>query len=87
MAEEFSAIPVMRVVDIVELLGEWGMNVTVEEILKPSPQTVQAIYDEFISQMIGIRMEDLEPSREAIMQDIEYPVRLPEMYGWSGGER
>ncbi|KIO32457.1 hypothetical protein M407DRAFT_18513 [Tulasnella calospora MUT 4182] len=74
MADE---IPTLKAQDAVELLAEWSLNITVEEINKPTTQTVQAIYDEMIWQLLHIRLDDLDGPRNIIMQDMDNS----ELYG------
>lgn len=71
MADE---IPTLKAQDAVELLAEWNLNITVEEINKPTTQTVQAIYDELIWQLLHIRLDDLDGPRNIIMQDMDNTV-------------
>lgn len=73
MADE---IPTLKAQDAVELLAEWSLNIAVEEINKPSTQTVQAIYDEMIWQLLHIRLDDLDGPRNIIMQDMDNSVSV-----------
>ncbi|KAG8891444.1 kinetochore-associated Ndc80 complex subunit nuf2, partial [Tulasnella sp. 403] len=72
MADEIS-IPILGAQEIVELVSEWGLNTSVEEIKKPTSHTVQAIYEQFLWQMLHVRLEDLDVPRNIIMQDMEHP--------------
>ncbi|KAG8885624.1 kinetochore-associated Ndc80 complex subunit nuf2 [Tulasnella sp. 331] len=67
-------IPTLNPTEIKDMLTTyWDLSIPIEEINKPSSHTVQAIYDEFLWEMMGVRLEDLEGARINIMDGIEHP--------------
>ena len=74
MADGDNGIVILRTSDIVELLQEWGLSFSVEEINKPTSQTAQAIYEALLQSMINVKGEDLEQPKALLLQDMEFPV-------------
>ena len=72
--EESGGVPILKPAEVAELLSEWGLNISMEEVNKPSVHTVQAIYDQYLFEMLNLRLDDLDQPREIIMADMGYPV-------------
>ncbi|KAG8998706.1 kinetochore-associated Ndc80 complex subunit nuf2 [Tulasnella sp. JGI-2019a] len=73
MEVEFD-MPILTPNETKDMLSDyWGLSIPNEELNKPSAHTVQAIYDEFLWDMMGLRLQDLEGARINIMSEIEHP--------------
>lgn len=62
--------------DISEWIASYEISISVEELTKPSPQTVETVYTLLLELYKGITTEDLENSKVQMLEQQENPVSL-----------
>lgn len=59
--------PTMHNADIVAALDDWGLQSTIEQLVRPTPDFVYGIYTACLAKVTGITPESLrEPSQNAV---------------------
>lgn len=66
--------PLMNIDEIVNCLHALGIGANPEDLVKPNPQTAQAIYAGMLDALMGAPTEMLEQPRQALMGMMEYKV-------------
>ncbi|KAJ4488227.1 Nuf2 family-domain-containing protein [Lentinula aciculospora] len=57
----------MSITDIINSLGDWGLTVEEDRLLRPTPEFVEFVFCACLAQVTGINREDLvEPARDAL---------------------
>ncbi len=67
--------PSMSVTEIVEAFTGWGMSVTHEQILRPTPDFVLDIYTSCLTQVTKIDQDELLVPNQAALATLDNPVR------------
>ncbi|KDQ18131.1 hypothetical protein BOTBODRAFT_551020 [Botryobasidium botryosum FD-172 SS1] len=67
------AFPLISIPDLIEIITEWGIPVSEEDLAKPSAALVQNIYLVLLNEMAGIDISDIEAPRQILLNDLDYP--------------
>jgi hypothetical protein len=67
--------PILQARELVTVVGDWGISISEEDLLKPSANTVQSIYCTLLAEAMGIEMRYLETHRDVVIEDVEFRVR------------
>lgn len=62
--------------DISEWIASYEISISVEELTKPTPQTVETVYTLLLELYKGITTEDLENSKVQMLEKQENPVGI-----------
>jgi len=66
-------LPLQKTNDIIECLAELGINFTMDDLNKPTPMRVQYLFERFVSSLMGVSRESVEPIIQAATGEQEYP--------------
>ena len=72
-AHNFSFV-ILSPLDISEWIASYEISISVEELAKPTPQTVETVYTLLLELYKGITTEDLENSKVQMLEQQDNPV-------------
>ena len=72
---DVTAFPQMTNVEICDCLAALGINVQMEDIAKPTPNSAQMIFAALVDCLMGSPMEMAEGTKATLMGMMEYKVR------------
>ncbi|KIY48607.1 hypothetical protein FISHEDRAFT_43077 [Fistulina hepatica ATCC 64428] len=73
--DEPSELPLMRVSDVVESLAGWGLKVEPDQLQRPTPEVVEAIFVKCLQHIMGIDLDILREQADSALGSLAVEER------------
>jgi kinetochore protein Nuf2 len=74
MASPLGTFPILQPHELLSDLSSCECPITADDLSHPTPARVQAVYEYWMSKMLGLNAEDVRRAADAQLDQLDHPV-------------